>query len=275
MTQRIMEGNDLHTGTVSEAQYLCSDSKHELWKIRGRTEVSQRLLLRVTIISVKDADEPTLRASSEHCAVSCAMFACVKIQTTAGRARGIPSYVCGMLYDVCHTYAGCLLLLLLCVRILACVRCCVLCVLCVRVWVGEVCCGGGGVYVMCVLAQRDGRGRHVICALLRVSCMLCCVVWYVVCVMCCECVTTRVVHVACFQNFAENMSMTFRKKSKHVKAHHDTPQNNENIPLNTRSTQRHRTTPLQYRCRKTENTKTTNTAYHIQAPTYVDPVPMT
>ena len=108
-------------------------SKNELRDMRGRTGASQRLILRATTFSAKGNRRncTARRAASAPCAPSC---------TTCGRARGISSCVCCMLYVVrCMLYIAalscvvnvvCVLFLLLflarmhrCVCALLCVEC--------------------------------------------------------------------------------------------------------------------------------------------------------
>ena len=78
-------------------------------------------------------NDSDLRAASEHCVASRATFACAKILTTNGWARGIPSFVCCMLCVMCIMYVVCCLLLLSCVSCfvrVVCARACML-LLCV------------------------------------------------------------------------------------------------------------------------------------------------
>ena len=93
-TQRNMEENDLHAGVKPQKRHACS--------VVPRTNCTKNAWENWSFAAIAPARHDHQRQRSkrncsaphvacELCASSCATFACAEIQTTNGRARGIPS----------------------------------------------------------------------------------------------------------------------------------------------------------------------------------------
>ena len=101
---------------ASEAQHMQSGSKNELRNMRGRTEASQRWLLRATVVRATGASE-TIRPFESHLNTALPHVQRSRVprsrQLTAKRV-GTPSYVCCMLCvmcSICMLHVVCCLLL--------------------------------------------------------------------------------------------------------------------------------------------------------------------